>query len=118
MLFIVGLVGIVVFTIQVYKTAQGTGRNAAGWAALTAGIGIVIQLVIPFFIGIVIGLYYTLLNGGTEGIPEWVFTFSTAMGIAGIILSFVGMYLIIRHVMKVPEITSTSDSVPPPPYFN
>lgn len=117
MLFIVGLVGIVVFTIQVYKTAAGTGRNAGGWAALTAAIGILLQLIIPIFIGVFIGLYYTLLNGGTEGIPDWVTTFATAVGIGGIILSFVGMYLIMRHVMVVPESSGKLANVPPPPEF-
>jgi hypothetical protein len=117
MLFIVGLVAIVVFTIQVYKTAAGTGRNAAGWAALTAAVGVLLQLIVPFFVGLLIGLYYTLLNGGTEGIPDWFNAFATAVGIGGLVLSFVAMYWIMRVVMVVPEPPKGIANVPPPPKF-
>jgi hypothetical protein len=58
LLTILGLAAILIFSIQVYKTAVSTERNSAGWTILTVGIGIAFQFIVPIVLGIVIAIYY------------------------------------------------------------
>jgi len=115
MIGIVALVAIVVFTIQVYKTANGTGRNGALWALLTAAVGVVLQLVVPFILGIVLAVAYLAAGSSPETIESDIMWPATLIGIAGMILSIVGMVLISKHVAKVPDDPPMSAAAPPPP---
>ena len=115
MIGIAALVAIVVFTIQVYKTANGTGRNGALWALLTAAVGVVLQLVIPFILGIVLAVAYLASGSSPETIESDIMWPATLIGIVGMILSIVGMVLISKHVAKVPDDLPMSAAAPPPP---
>jgi putative Mn2+ efflux pump MntP len=118
MLFIGGIIAIVVFTIQVYKTAQGTERNGPLWAALTAAIGIAFQFVIPIFLGIVLAVYYMATGSPVESLERDIQLPSTIIGVVCIILSIVGMVLVSKHVSKVIDVpVGSSDAPPPPPTF-
>ncbi len=118
MLFIGGIIAIVVFTIQVFKTAQGTGRNAPLWAVLTAAIGIGFQFVIPIFLGIVLAVYYLATGSPTESLERDIQGPATIIGVVSIILSIVGMVLVSKHVSKVIDVPVGSvDAPPPPPTF-
>ncbi len=119
MLFIAGIIAIVVFTIQVYKTAQGTERNAPLWAALTAVIGVAFQFVIPIVLGIVIAVYYMLTGSTVESIEGDIQLPATMIGVVCLILSIVGMVLVSKHVSKVIDVPVGSvNAPPPPPTFN
>ena len=111
LLIIIGIVFIVVFTIQVYKTASGTHRNGAGWAAATAVVGFTIQFGMPIFVGLVYGIYLAATGRGRNGIDQPVFGLFALIELAGIVFSVVGMWLIMRHVSKIPD----DDVIPPPP---
>jgi hypothetical protein len=115
MIGIFALIAIVVFTIQVYKTANGTGRNGALWALLTAGVGLGLQIVIPFIIGIVLAIAYLVMGSSPETLESEITGPATIIGIIGLILSIVGMVLISKHVAKVPDDPPMSAAVPPPP---
>jgi hypothetical protein len=115
MLFIGGIVAIVVFTIQVYKTASGTGRNAPVWAIITALVGVTFQFVIPIFLGIVLALYYIFAGSPIETIEADLQGPSTIIGIVCLILSIVGMVLVSKHVSKVVDVPVGSPTQPPPP---
>jgi len=115
MLTIIGIVALVVFTIQVYKTAAGTGRNAAAWAAITAVIGISIQFVFPVIIGIAIGIYYAATGTPVDRIEIEMFGLLTIISILGIVLSLVGMWLVTKHVSKVIDDDPRAVAPPPPP---
>lgn len=118
MLFIGGIIAIVVFTIQVFKTAQGTGRNAPLWAALTAAIGIAFQFVIPIFLGIVLAVYYLATGSPAESLERDMQGPATVIGVISIILSIVGMVLVSKHVSKVIDVpVGSSEGPPPPPRF-
>ena len=117
MLSIVGIVAIVVFTIQVYKTASGTERNGPAWAAVNLVIGIGIQFVLPMIIGIVIGIYYIASGTPVEQLESEITTLATFIGIFGIVLSIVGMWLIMKHVSKVKD-DDPKGAPPPPPTFS
>lgn len=115
MIGIFGLIAIVVFTIQVYKTANGTGRNGALWALLTAAVGFGFQLVIPFVFGMIIAIVYLVGGSSPETLESDINMPATLIGIAGLVISVVGMVLISKHVSKVPDDPPMSASTPPPP---
>jgi putative Mn2+ efflux pump MntP len=117
MLSILGIVAIVVITIQAYKTAASNGRNAPGWAAVTAVIGIGIQFALPIFIGIAIGIYYAATGANVDNIGSEYIGLFTIIGVAGIVLSIVGMYLVMKYVSKVPDDDPSPMAPPPPPTF-
>src|SRR5688572_339957 len=115
MLFILGVVAIVVFAIQVYKSAASTGRNAVGWVTVTVAVGIGIQFGLPIFVGLIYGVYLAILGPPVELEPGF-FGLMGVIGVAGIILSIVGMWLVARHVCKVRDEDSNVQP-PPPPIF-
>ncbi|MEP7149334.1 MAG: hypothetical protein ABI857_10665 [Acidobacteriota bacterium] len=117
MLSILGIVAIVIITIQVYKTAVGTERNAAGWAAITVVIGIALQFVVPVIIGLLIGVYLVVTGTPAEELQNGLFGLMSVIGVAAIILSIVGMFLVARHVSKVKDDTTHGQAPPPPPVF-
>ena len=115
MLFIGGIIAIVVFTIQVFKTAKGTGRNAGLWAALTAAIGIGFQFFVPLILGIIIAVYYLATGSSPETLERDVQMPATVIGVISIIVSIIGMVLVSKHVSKVVDVPVGSREVPPPP---
>lgn len=115
MIGIIALVAIVVFTIQVYKTANGTGRNGALWALLTAAVGLGFQLVIPFIVGIVLAIVYLVMGSTPDSIESDLVWPATMIGFVGMFVSVVAMVLIAKHVSKVPDDPPISAAVPPPP---
>lgn len=112
---IFALVAIVVFTIQVYKTANGTGRNGALWAVLTAAVGLGLQIIIPIIAAIVLAVAYLLMGSSPETLESDITAPTTIISIVGLILSIVGMVLISKHVAKVPDDAPMSAAAPPPP---
>lgn len=116
MLSIVGIVAIVVIAIQVYKSAAATERNAAAWTVVAVVVGIGIQFVIPTIVGVMIGAYLVATGTPVEEIQEY-FALWGVIGVAGIVLSIVGMVLVAKHVSKVKEDDSNAGAPPPPPTF-
>jgi|SRR5690606_34976789 len=119
MLGILGIVALIVFPIQVYRTAKGTGRNAAFWTALTVVVGVGFQFVIPFFVGMIMAV--VLIAGGTP--PDEVMVgyegLYMVLGLVTLALSIGGMFLIARHVGTVPDDPPSiaGPQPPPPPAF-
>ena len=117
MLFIAGIVAIVVFTYQAYKTANGTGRNPVVWAAATAAIGIGLQFIIPFLIGLVLAVYYIATGTPVERLETEIFGLATILTLVCLVLSIVGMMLVMKHVSKISDDGSDTMAPPPPPTF-
>ena len=115
MLSILGLVAIIVLTIQVYKTANSTERNAGGWAVLTFVIGFGIQFVFPFMVGLIYGIY--LVSTGSTEVDAGYFGVMTIISVGAIVVSIVGMWLIAKHVSKVKDDEVNPQIPPPPPTF-
>ena len=115
MIGIIALVAVVIFTIQVYKTASGTGRNAPLWALLTAGVGFGFQLVLPFILGLILAIVYLAMGSSPESLQSEITGPASLIGIVGLIASIVGMVLIAKHVAKVPDDTPMTANIPPPP---
>lgn len=117
MLGIAGIVIIIVMTYQVYKTARDNGRNAALWALMTFGVGFGIQIIVPFFIGIVGGIVL-VLQGTTD--PQEI---QSSMNVPSLVLEIVflassvyAMWLIFKRASVVPD-SPVAGSPPPPPTF-
>lgn len=111
MLSILGLVAVIVATYHVYKTAKDTGRNAVGWAFLTFGVGFGSQIILPLMTGIIIALVMTASGNSITKIQEFVDSIALIIGIVCLAASLFGIWLIMRHVSKIPD----SDSFIPPP---
>ena len=119
MLTILGFVAIIVFTIQVYKAAKSTERNAALWALACAVVGLGFQFGVPIAIGLVIGIYYVVTGMPMDSIEAEISGLALIIGILGLILSVVGMVLIAKHVSRVKlDRPGTNAPPPPPPTFN
>ena len=120
MLSIVGLVFIIVMTVIACRTAKDYERSAVGWGLLTFAVVFGIQIILPFFIGLVIGV--GLLVSGTpqsrlqqrfdEDVP------AVTISIVCMILSIIGGFLIIKYLAKVPEEKPFVAPPAPPTDFN
>jgi putative Mn2+ efflux pump MntP len=118
MLTIFGIVAIIVFTIQVYKTAAGTERNAPLWAIITAVTGIGLQFVVPFFFGLVLAIYYLATGTPQDQLESEIYGMATIIGLLGLVLSVVGMYLVVKFVSRVKDEPRVPHAPPPPPTFD
>ena len=118
MISILGFVAIIVFTIQVYKSAKSTERNAVLWAIICALVGFGLQFVVPIAIGIAMTVYYMFSGMPVDSIEAELTGPATIIGIVGLILSIVGMVLIAKHVSKVSHDVMATKAPPPPPTFS
>ncbi len=117
MLSILGLVAVFIATYYVYKTAKDTERNAVGWAVLTFAVGFGFQMVFPVIIGLILTIALTISGSSLTEIQAPVQTTTIIISIVGLVLSIVGIWLIMRHVLKIPE-SETFTSPPLPPNFD
>lgn len=119
MLSLIGIIGIVIFAIQVYRSANDTQRNAGLWTILTIGVGIGFQFILPFIVGLVIAI--VMIVGGTapEDVSLESFGLAMFLGVVTLALSFVGMFLILKHVSSIRDDPPTvfGPEPPPPPTF-
>jgi hypothetical protein len=81
------------------------------WTVATILIGFTIQLMIPFFIGVGIGVYYA-----ATGRAAWeIFGLLTVIDLTALVLSIVAMSLVMRHVSRVKDDDPAARTPPPPP---
>lgn len=116
MLSIIGLIILVVASIQAYKAAKGYRRNGVAWALITFGVGVGIQLIIPLIFGIIYGI--VLAAGGMtspQQMQEAIMIPAVIVSIVCIVLSVVAVFLILRYLSRVPE---NRPFTPPPPPEN
>ncbi len=119
MLSILGIVVIIIATYQAYKTAKSTGRNAAVWALIVFFVGFGIQIVIPFFIGMGLAVFW-IASGSTESEVREAFSGgpATIIGLISFFMSFIAIWLILRQISKIPAEKSFGLPPSPPTNFN
>lgn len=116
MIGLIALIGVIVAAVFAYRTARDNGRNGPLWALATLGVGFLFQIVIPMIVGLVLAVIFLSSGGATEQIQEKVETPAGIVGFISIFLSVVGIWLILRHVSKLP-VQRPIENVPPPPTF-
>ncbi len=116
MLSILGLIAVIVAVYQIYKTARDTGRSAVGWALLTLGVGFGLQLILPMLIGAIIAVFMAASGKSIPEIQDSIQNIAVLIGIGSLVASFVGIWLIMRFVSKIPEDNSFVAPPPPPPF--
>jgi lysylphosphatidylglycerol synthetase-like protein (DUF2156 family) len=116
LLLVFGLAVTAVAAIFVRKTARENGRKAGWWTLVTVGLGVGLQIVLPFMLGIVLVLIF--IASGTRNGPaltQKVETPAFYIDIISLIASLVAMFFVLRHVAKLPE--DVDLNIPPPPFF-
>ena len=116
MLSILGLVIIVVATIYAYKTAKDYDRNAVLWAIITFSVGFGIQIIVPVIIGIIFAIFLTAGGTPPEQLEKAVGSWAMIIGMVCLILSVVAVFIILRHLSKIPE-EKLFTPPPQPPKF-
>ena len=114
LLTLLGIIAIIVFSLQVYRTAADTGRSPVIWTALAACVGFAFQFVLPFFIGIAIGIY-SIVSGTPPGDAFNIFGLGFIIEIGCLVLSVIGMVYVSNQVAKIPDDPPISAVSPPPP---
>ena len=116
-LSLLSFVAVIIATYHVYKTAKSYNRNAVLWAVIALVVGIGFQFVIPLFIGIILGIVWIVIGIPIEGLQSAFETWAILLQLICIALSFVGLWLILRQVSKIPEDEPAVSRPPPPPTF-
>jgi hypothetical protein len=117
MLSILGIVAIIVIAIQVYKSAAGTERNAAGWTFVSVAVGVGIQFVFPVLIGVLLAVYLLMTGTPQNQLQSGLFGVMAIIEIVGIVLSIAAMFLVAKHVSKIKDEETNVEAPPPPPRF-
>jgi Cu/Ag efflux pump CusA len=95
-----------------YKRAKENGRNGIVWALITSVSFIAAQLIT----GMAIGLAIFAATGFDGTGDEIIDRFAIVINIAGIVVSILVVWLILRYLSKVPEDGSFTPP-PAPPTF-
>jgi hypothetical protein len=116
---LLGLIAIVVCAYFVFTTAKEYGRSAGLWALITVGIGVAFQWILPVVIATVVTVVLVATGTRPERVADAIGWWGFAIMVLGLALSFVFMFLVLRHVAKLPDEAEETDlRVPPPPTFD
>lgn len=108
---------LVVISYFVFKTARDYGRNPALWTILTVGVGLFFQFILPFLIGLVLAIVWIASGTPPERLQVDLQTPLILIGFVSLGLSFVGMFLILKYVSRIPDESPNAEIPPPPPTF-
>ncbi len=114
---ILGIIAIVAFTVYSYKTAIEFGRSGL-WAAATFGIGILIQFVIPFVLGITFVMIMMAAGKTEEQIAGDYYGFSIVVELGSIVASVFAMLGILKYLSRIHDDDDNVEPLPKPPKFN
>ncbi|HSK70183.1 MAG TPA: hypothetical protein VK892_00705 [Pyrinomonadaceae bacterium] len=118
MLSILGFIIIIVAAIHVYRTAKQYDRNAIGWTLITIGVGFGIQLILPLFLGIIIGIVMIASGSSIEEMQGSLNVPAFIIGLICLALSIAAVLLILRYVSKIPDEPPFTPPPSPPETFN
>lgn len=116
MLSILGFIAVLIATYYIYKTAKDTNRHASGWALLTFAVGFGLQIIFPVVILIIIAFAMAILGKPLNNIGQLPWSMETIIGLSGLAVSFVAIWLIMRRVSTIPD-DEIFDAPPTPPTF-
>ena len=118
MLSLFGIFAIVVFAIHTFRSANSNGRNGGLWAVISLAVGIGLQWVLPLVAATIVAVAYIASGSNIETVEQDFYWPAVLISFAGLGLSLLGMWLILRHVSQIrDEDPSTASGPPPPPTF-
>jgi hypothetical protein len=117
MLSILIFVFIIITPFFVYRSAKQSGRNAILWALLTLAAGIGLQIIVPILFGIIYAVILTVSGSSAREVQESIQSIGSIVGIFCLFISIISIFLIMRHVGKIPD-EKPFISPPTPPTFN
>jgi hypothetical protein len=120
LLFLFGTVAVVVATYFTFKTANENGRSGVLWALISLSVGLGLQLVAPVIVAFALALVFIISGTSQNELAEKIDGLATVGYYVCWILSFVSLFLVIKHVSKLPESddgTPAEFEPPPPPTF-
>ena len=115
MLSLFGIIAIVIFAIHTFRSANSSGRNGGLWAVVNVGIGIALQWVVPLVVSMIVAVFYIASGSNIDTIEQDIMWPAVFISFAGLGLSILGMWLVLRHVSQIPDEDPTVASGPPPP---
>ena len=119
LLQIFGIVTIFVVTYFVVKTAREYNRSPFLWGLLALGVGFGCQWVLPIVLGIALAIVYVLTGTKQTELEAAIDGPATILYFAAFGLSFVGLFMVLKYVSRIPDDPEpASVSVPPPPSFD
>ncbi len=110
---LLGIIAIVICAIQVYKTAVDAGRTPALWTLRTIGVGLFFQFILPFVIGLGIGVYLLISGTPLEKSAINAFGLMFIFEIVCLILGVVGMFFVMNRAAIIPDEERGTSPTPP-----
>jgi predicted histidine transporter YuiF (NhaC family) len=118
-LTIIGLAAIIIFSIQVYRSARDNGRNAPLLAFINIAVGLAAQWLLPFMAMVAIVIFRLAGDYSIETFDSDMAGYALLLSFVGFVVSIVGMLQILKKASKIVEQSfDVSDGPPPPPDFN
>ena len=114
-LSLLAFIVVVVATFFVFKTAGDMNRNRFLWSAINLAVGLGFQFVIPLIVLVLLVVVMRVSGTARDKLEEGISGPAFFIYLAGILLSFIGMFLVLRHVAKLPEDDPVVIAPPPPP---
>ena len=115
MLSVFGCICVIIATYYIYRTAKSSNRNSIKWAFVNLAVGFVFQFALPLLIASAVAFIVVISKGTARDIDRIYAKYGSIADITILILNFVGIWLIIRRVSKIPE--NEIPAVPPPPDY-
>lgn len=110
------LVIIVVLAIYTWRTAKSTGRRPWLWLLVVLGVGITVQWIMPFIVGLVIAVVMLARGSTQQQMVQDISSWATGISLVFTVLTLVSMGYIAKRAGIVPD-EPAFDAPPPPPTF-
>ena len=117
--FLLGTVATVVAAYFTFKTAKENGRNGVVWGLISLLVGFGLQIVGPFVLGVLLVVIMLFTGTPQSQIQSKIDGPANILFYVFWLLGFVGLFLVIKFVSRLPETDDAdlSEIVPPPPTF-
>lgn len=115
MLSLFGIIAIVIFAIHTFRSANSNGRNGGLWAVISVAVGIGLQWVLPLVAATIVAIAYIASGSNIDTVEQDIYWPAVLISFAGLGLSLLGMWLVLRHVSQISEEGPAAGSGPPPP---
>ena len=121
LLTLFGAVATFVAAYFTFKTANENGRKGWLWTLISLFVGFGLQIFAPFVLAVVLAIFFIITGTPQHEVPSRIDSLATVLFYTCWALSFVGLFLVIKFVAKIPEYDERELEMlqpPPPPNFS